>query len=181
MDEDLVYINRFKSGDLGGFEMLVKKYYNRSLNIANSLVFNVANSQDIVQEAFIKVYNNLSSFRGDSKFFSWLYRVVVNCSYDFLRKNKDKMISLEDPDCPDIACEKDSPDLLAGDLIKAALSKVPFRYRSAVILRDIEGLSYEDIGKALGVGVGTVESRIFRGRQILKDILVKRGVLKNVL
>lgn len=181
MDEDLGYITRFKSKDLGGFEMLVKKYQGRALNIAYSLTSNLSSAQDIAQEVFIKIYNSLQSFRAESKFSSWFYRIVVNSAYDFLRKNKYQPISLEDPACHGLFLIEKNPDPLAKELVEWALSKVPFKYRSALILREIEGLSYGDISKALGIGVGTVESRIFRGRKILKNILLEKGVLKDAL
>ncbi|MDD5665609.1 MAG: sigma-70 family RNA polymerase sigma factor [Candidatus Omnitrophica bacterium] len=181
MDEDSGYIARFKSGDLEGFEMLVKKYQGKALNIAYSLTSNLSSAQDVAQEAFIKIYNNLHSFRFESKFSSWFYRIVVNSAYDFLRKNKYQPISMEDPACPELSLIEENPDPLAKELVGWALSKVPFKYRSALILREIEGLSYGDISRSLGVGVGTVESRIFRGRKILKDILLEKGVFKDAL
>ncbi len=181
MDEDLGYIARFKSGDLEGFEMLVKKYQGKALNIAYSISSNLSSAQDIAQEAFIKIYSSLHSFRAESKFSSWFYRIVVNASYDFLRKNKYQPVSLEDSACHGLSLIEDNPDPLVKELVGWALSKVPFKYRSTLILREIEGLSYGDISMALGVSVGTVESRIFRGRKILKGILMGKGVLKDAL
>jgi RNA polymerase sigma-70 factor (ECF subfamily) len=181
MDQDLEYINRFKSGDLGGFEMLVKKYQNKALNIAYSFTSNIASAEDIAQEAFIKIYRNLKDFRAESKFSSWLYRIVVNSAYDFLRRNKHENLSLEDPGFEEPVDKRQSEDILAKELVSYALDKVPFAYRSAIILREVEGLSYQEIGKVLKIGIGTVESRIFRARQMLKEILVKKGVIKDEL
>jgi len=181
MDEDLEYIKRFKEGDLGGFEMLVKKYQNRALNIAYSLALNFSSAQDIAQEAFIKVYNNIALFRAESKFSSWLYRIVVNCSYDYLRKNKHQSIPLDDAIAVKLEYDAKTQDPFAKELVHWALSKIPLEYRSAVVLREIEGLSYEDISRALKIGIGTVESRIFRGRQLLREALLKRGVLKDAV
>ena len=80
MDDDLILIERFRAGDLGGFEMLVKKYQGKAVNIAYRLNPNVTNAQDIAQEAFIKVYEGLQYFRAESKFSSWFYRIVINCA-----------------------------------------------------------------------------------------------------
>ena len=181
MDQDLELINQFKAGDLGGFEMLVKKYQNRAINIAYALNHNVANAQDIAQEVFLKIYNNIGSFRGQSKFSSWFYRIVVNTSYDFLRRNRNKNISIDDESCPEIADSRKCEDSLAKELVKEVLEKVPFEYRSAIVLKEIEGLSYQEIADTLKISIGTVESRIFRARKMMKDILVKKGVFANEL
>lgn len=181
MDEDLEYIKRFREGDLGGFEMLVKKYQNRALNIAYSLALNLSSAQDIVQEAFIKIYNNISSFRNEAKFSSWLYRIVVNCSYDYLRKNKNQAFPIDDALLLSLADDSNPPDPLAKELVDWALSRVPFKYRSVIVLREIEGLSYGDISRVLKIGIGTVESRLFRGRQLLKESLIKKGVFKDAV
>jgi len=179
MDQDLELINQFKTGDLGGFEMLVKKYQNKAINIAYSLSRNSANAQDIAQEVFLKIYNNIDDFRFQSKFSSWFYRIVVNTSYDFMRRNKHKHISIDDDSCPELADCKISEDSLAKELVQELLGKIPFEYRSAVVLKDVEGLSYREISEALKISMGTVESRIFRAREIMKSILVKKGVLAD--
>jgi len=179
MDPDLELIERFKSGDLGGFEMLVKKYQNKSINLAYSLTQDSSGAQDIAQEAFIKVYENILKFRQESKFSSWLYRIVVNTAYDYLRKNKLLNVSLNDEACPEIIDTKIQEDILAKELVQSSLARIPFVYRSALILKEIEDLSYEEISKTLNVSIGTVESRIYRARQLLKEILIKKGVYKN--
>jgi len=181
MDDDLILIERFRAGDLGGFEMLVKKYQGKAVNIAYRLNPNVTNAQDIAQEAFIKVYEGLQYFRAESKFSSWFYRIVINCAYDFIRKNKRKLVQLEDCPSSELLYNQESGDCLAKELISWAIQKVPFKYRAALVLRELELLSYEDISVSLGISRGTVESRIFRGRQILKDILERKGVFKDEL
>lgn len=179
MDQDLELIERFKSGDLGGFEMLVKKYQNMTVNVACGLVGNLHDADDVAQEAFLKVYHNIDSFRAQSKFSSWLYRITVNCAYDHLRKHKQKAVSLDSFENFDIPDTKESGDILAKELVQAALQRIPYEYRSALVLKELEGLSYQEIAEALKISIGTVESRIFRGRSMLKDILTKKGVLKN--
>lgn len=179
MEEDSGLIAKFKEGSLEGFEMLVKKYHNRVINIANSFVGNASDAEDIAQEAFLKVYHNLDGFKAKAKFSSWLYRVTVNTAYDFLRGQKHKMVSLDDIGIADIGDKKEPADILTKELIQEALSKIPFEFRSALILREIEGLSYEEISQALKIRLGTVESRIFRARKMLKGILKRKGALKN--
>jgi len=177
MNEDNKLIQRFKNGELEAFEMLVKKYQNTAINIAYSLIGNRADAEDIAQESFIKVYRNINSFREEAKFSSWLYRIVVNNAYDFLRHKKDT-VALDE--IGDISSGlKESEDVLTKELIKDALAKIPFEYRSTLTLREIQGLSYEEIAQVLKIGIGTVESRLFRGRTMLKDILIKKGVLEN--
>jgi RNA polymerase sigma-70 factor (ECF subfamily) len=179
MDQDLELIAKFKSGDLGGFEMLVKKYQNMVVNVVYSLTANRHDAEDIAQDVFMKVYHNISSFRAEAKFSSWLYRIAVNTSYDYLRRNKLKPVSIDEFENFDIADTRQNGDLLAQELVQQALTKIPYEYRSALVLKEIEGLSYQEIAEALKISIGTVESRIFRGRQMLKDILSKKGVFKN--
>lgn len=179
MDQDLELINQFKSGKLEGFEMLVKKYYNRVINIIRSLTYDSHDAQDIAQEAFLKVYHQIDSFRNEAKFSSWLYRVTVNTAYDFLRRRKNNTVYLEDVDYERIVDQQDSGDILAKELVWDALKKVPFEFRSVLALREIEGLSYGEIAQALKIRIGTVESRLYRARQMLKNILAERGVFKD--
>ena len=179
-DKDLEFIERFKNGDLEGFEMLVKKYQDRVINIAYPLWGNACDAEDIAQEVFLKIYHRLNGFKAEAKFSSWLYRVTVNSTYDFLRKRRHKTASLEDIDSSEIVDKKIAPqDILACELIKDVLNKIPFEFRSALILKEIEGLYYEEIAQGLKIPTGTVEARIFRARQMLKNILLRKGVLKN--
>lgn len=174
MDEDLGLINKFKAGQMEGFEMLVKKYHNRLVNIANSLTGNTSDAEDIAQETFLKVYRNLNDFRNQAKFSSWLYRITLNTAYDHLRKNKHKNASLDEMDYSRIPDNKTSEDVLAKETLRKALDKIPFDFRSALILKEIEGLSYEEIAQALKIRLGTVESRIFRARRMLKNLLTRK-------
>lgn len=156
--------------------MLVRKYQNRVLNIIYSLVGRDRESEDIAQEVFLKVYHSLNSFKQDCQFFTWLYRIVVNTTYDFLRKRKgfvgdaaaleDLAAVYGDPREAVVKGEKE-------DLLKEALAKVPLKYKTALVFKDIEGLSYGQIAQILRCRIGTVESRIYRARQFLKDELLK--------
>jgi len=178
MDEDSLYIEEFLGGKEEGFEMLVRKYQDRVLNIVYSLIGQDRESEDIAQEAFLKVYHNLSSFKRQSQFSTWLYRIVVNTTYDFLRKRKNFISNKNTLESSLATCEGPKDALLIKErdaLIQKAIGKVPVKYRAAVVLKDIEGLSYVEISKVLHCSIGTVESRIYRARQFLKEELLRSG------
>lgn len=156
-----------------GFEMLVKRYQNSVLNIAYSLIGNKHQAEDIAQEVFIKVYKSIETFRGLSKISTWLYRITLNSSYDFLRRRK-KFVPLDEYG-PIQAPHTSSTDFLERkekkELVQKAIDGLPFKYRKVVVLKDIENLSYKDIANVLQCRIGTVESRLFRARKMLKNIL----------
>ncbi len=181
-NEDNLYIEQFLAGDEKGFEMLVKKYQNRALNIVYSLIGRDGESEDITQEVFLKVYRNLRSFRERSQFSTWLYRIVVNTTYDFSRRrrhfvNNEGILN-------NIASGRRGPgDTLLGKekerMIQMALKNVPFKFRVALVLKDIDGLSYIEIAGVLRCSIGTVESKIYRARKFLKtELLRSRGESK---
>ena len=124
----MALIAKFKEGSLEGFEMLVKKYHNRVINIANSLVGNASDAEDIAQEAFLKVYHNLDGFKAKAKFSSWLYRITINAAYDYLRKNKHRTSSIDEIDYADISENRNRQDMLAKEAIQGALNKIPFDF-----------------------------------------------------
>ncbi len=173
IEEDSLYIGQFIAGDEKGFEALVRKYQDRVLNIIYSLIRQDMESEDIAQEVFMKVYRSLKTFRQKSSFPTWLYRITVNTVYDFLRKRR-KFTGEPLTESSALDCQSPRDSLLAGEkdvMIREALLKVPFKFRAAVVLKDIEGLSYAEISSVLRCGIGTVESRIFRARQCLKGEL----------
>ena len=178
MDEDNLCIERFLSGDNEGFADLVRKYQDRVLNIVYSLIGRDRESEDIAQEAFLKVYHNLKTFRQNSKFSTWLYRIVVNTAYDFLRK-RENFVSDEVALQKSINIQNSPVDNLLKQekeaMLEKALVNVPLKFRTALVLKDIEGLSYKQISEVLGCGIGTVESKIYRARQFLKEELLKLG------
>ena len=148
---------------------------------------NSEDASDMTQEAFIKAFNSLQSFRGDSKFSVWLYRIVSNVCLDFLRsRNRRPTVSLsvEDDDGEDtqldVADESQSPELLLDrkltrESVRRGLDSLPPDYRQILLLREIQGFSYEEISKALHLEVGTVKSRIFRARKRLCSFLINDG------
>ncbi len=176
MDEDILYIEQFLGGEIRGFEMLVRKYQNRVLNIVYSLIGQDQESEDILQESFMKVYHNLKFFRRQSQFPTWLYRIVVNTAYDYMRRRKN-FISDEGILEMSASAAKGPRDVLLTQekeaMIQAALGNIPLKFRAAVVLKDIEGLSYAQISEILHCSIGTVESKIYRARQFLKNELFK--------
>jgi RNA polymerase sigma-70 factor (ECF subfamily) len=176
MDEDIRYIERFLAGEHAGFEALVKKYQSRVLNIVYSMIGRDRDCDDIMQDVFLKVYHHLRGFNRASRFSTWLYRIVANSVYDLLRRRKTLVL---DNDALETRASKDDDPqeaLLAKEreaMVQEALNRVPSAYRMAIVLKDIEGLSYEEISHVLRCRIGTVESKIFRGRQYLREAILK--------
>jgi len=174
-------------GDVNAFEVLVKEYEKNVYNLALRMTGNSEDAADMSQEAFIKAYNSLSSFRGDSKFSVWLYRIVSNVCLDYLRSRTRKptvSLSTENDDGEeielDIADETQSPEFLfdrrlTRDAVRRGLAALPPDHREILLLREIQGLSYEEIAAALELEAGTVKSRIFRARKKLCSFLIKDG------
>lgn len=178
MNEDNSYIAQFLAGEEEGFEILVMKYQNRVLNIVHSLIRQDRESEDIMQEVFLKVYRSLGSFKQRSQFSTWLYRIVVNTVYDFLRKRRNFVSNEGILEMSAVTCAGPRDALLIREkeaMIQKALLGIPLKFRAAVVLKDIDGLSYIEISEVLRCSIGTVESRIYRARQFLKEELFKLG------
>jgi len=186
-EQEAAVIERVLSGDVNAYEELVTAYDKNVYNLALRMVRNEEDAADMAQEAFIKAYNSLSNFRGDSKFSVWLYRIVSNVCLDFLRKQGKRStvsLSVEDSDGEDaqldIPDESQSPHQLLerklmGEAVRRALDELPEEHRQILLLREIQGLSYEEIAQALSLEAGTVKSRIFRARKKLCAFLLKDG------
>lgn len=186
-EQEAAIVRKVLGGDANAFETLVLEYEKNVYNIALRMTGNSEDAADMTQEAFIKAYNSLQSFRGDSKFSVWLYRIVSNVCLDFLRsKNRRPTVSLsvEDDDGEDaqldVADESQSPELLLDrkltrDSVRRGLDSLPPDYRQILLLREIQGLSYDEIAQALSLEVGTVKSRIFRARKRLCTFLIDDG------
>ena len=174
---DQILVERVKSGDKKAFDALVIKYQGRILNLISRFVHNPHDASDVAQEAFIKAYRALPKFRGDSAFYTWLYRIAVNTAKNFLasglRQPFDTAVDfneMEQTDHSDSLKEQTTPEslLLAHELqetIITAIEELPVDLRSAITLREIDGLSYEEIATVMECPVGTVRSRIFRARE----------------
>lgn len=190
-EQEAAIVRKVLGGDANAFETLVLEYEKNVYNIALRMTGNSEDAADMTQEAFIKAYNSLKSFRGDSKFSVWLYRIVSNVCLDFLRsKNRRPTVSLsvEDDDGEDaqldVADESQSPELLLDrkltrDSVRRGLDSLPPDYRQILLLREIQGLSYDEIAQALSLEVGTVKSRIFRARKRLCTFLIDDGNISD--
>ena len=174
-DKDLVLVRRAKRGDYKAFDLLVLKYQSRIAGLALTFVKDRHLAEDIAQESFIKAFKSLESFREESAFYTWLYRIAANTSKNYLTSKKRKKESSEEAsvDIFDIPGGDSPEEILAAnnlrEMIFESLSNLPEDIRTAISLREFEGLSYEEISEVLDCPIGTVRSRIFRGREIIQE------------
>ena len=178
-DGDQLLVERAQRGDRGAFDLLVLKYQQKILKLVMRFVRDPADALDVSQEAFIKAYRALPAFRGDSAFYTWLYRIAINAAKNhlaaFQRKPREQELDSQDPDyyASDARLrDEESPEGLVmqeqlRQTIARAMESLPDELRTAIMLREIEGLSYEEIAQAMDCPVGTVRSRIFRAREAI--------------
>jgi len=180
---DLSLVRRAKKGDYRAFDLLVLKYQSRVIATAFKYVKEKQLAEDIAQEAFIKSYKSIDSFREESTFYTWVYRITVNTAKNYLvsLKRRDEVVisdlSQDDSYYPE-KLDVDSPQevLKASelrDLIFETLSSLGEETRTALSLREFDGLSYEQIAEIVKCPVGTVRSRIFRGREMIEEVVGK--------
>lgn len=183
---EAVLIEKAKSGDEASFELLIQNCKTKAYNTALRYLRDEEDAMDVLQESLIKVFRHLDKFKGDSKFDTWVYRIVVNTCNDYLRKNKklrtnisfyrtdedgETMIEIPDtaPTPPEIFDAK-----LTTSCVMSCLNEIPKEQKEIIILRDIQGFSYEEIGEILNCSMGTVKSRINRARQKLKQSILEQ-------
>ncbi len=186
-EQEAAVIRRVLDGDANAFEDLVAAYEKNVYNLALRMTGNAQDAEDMAQEAFVKAYTSLPGFRGDSKFSVWLYRIVSNVCLDFLRRQNRRpasSLSLEDEDGEesqmDIPDESQSPEQLlerslTQEAVQRGLQSLSEEQRQILLLREIQGLSYEEIAETLDLEAGTVKSRIFRARKKLCAFLIADG------
>lgn len=174
---DQQLVERVKNGDKKAFDLLVMKYQQRIVNLVSRFVRNPADAMDVTQDAFIKAYRALPKFRGDSAFYTWMYRIAVNTAKNHLAVQARRPMDIEQDVSEIEQIEGDhalkdnaTPEHLLlrdeiQDCILKAIEELPEDLKIAITLREVEGLSYEDIAIAMDCPIGTVRSRIFRARE----------------
>ncbi len=180
-DTDQELVRRVKRGDRVAFDLLFSRYQHKILNLIGRYVRNPEEVEDVAQEAFIKAFRALPRFRGDSAFYTWLYRIAINTAKNHLvarsRRPPGQDVDIDDAqfmDGADQLRQGESPEAALArdelsDVIDGAISQLPEDLRSAVTLREFDGLSYEQIAEIMDCPVGTVRSRIFRAREAIDE------------
>ena len=197
-DSDLLLVRRAQAGEMRAFELLVLKYQRRVERLVGRMLRDPGLVEDVAQESFIRAYRALGQFRGDSAFYTWLYRIAVNTARkqiaELRRDPVQSMSSLESGDEDETSAgelalilqmaDAETPEAVLASkeiaqAVNAAMDDLPAELRQAITLREIEGLSYDEIARALDCPVGTVRSRIFRAREAIsariKPLLERQG------
>jgi len=180
---DMALVERVQRGDKSAYDLLVLKYQHRIAHLVSRYVHDPHETQDVTQEAFIKAYRGLKNFRGDSAFYTWLYRIAINTAKNHLvtmsRKISDTGIDAADAEqfeSGTLLRENATPEreMLTdeiGEVVRLAIERLPEDLRTAITLRELEGMSYEEIAQAMDCPIGTVRSRIFRAREAIDNDL----------
>ena len=184
VSDELMLVQRAKAGDVEAFEELVRRYDRNVFRIAQHITQNREDAEDVLQDAFLKAYENLEQFQGHSKFYTWLVRIAVNESLMKLRKRRtgktvsiDEDIQTEEGSMPrEIADWSPTPEQLYGqselaDILKKTIQGLPTGFRTVFVLRDVEGLSTEETAEMLNLSVPAVKSRLLRARLQLRERL----------
>jgi RNA polymerase sigma-70 factor, ECF subfamily len=191
-DDDLLIVQRVQAGDKLAFNLLVTKYHRRVARLLTRMVRNQEDIEDVVQETFIKAYRAIGNFRGDSAFYTWIYRIAINTAKNLLVTQGRRPSTLKESNDADgetfednaALSNIDTPESLyqtkqIGEAVNEAMADLPEELRSAIVMREIDGLSYEEIAEAMDCPIGTVRSRIFRARESIaakiKPLLEPKG------
>lgn len=183
-EADQALVERVQAGDQEAYGLLVAKYQRKLMRLISRLVRDPAEVEDVAQETFIKAYRALPNFRGDSAFYTWLYRIGINTAKNWLVANGRRAPTSTEVDSEeaesyaegDLLRDVDTPERLMmsrqiADTVNAAVERLPEDLRTAITLREIDGLSYEEIAQLMGCPIGTVRSRIFRAREAIAEKL----------
>ena len=188
-ERDRKLVDRVREGDQDAYRQLVERYQRRAHAIAIGIVGNHHDAEDLVQQAFLKAYKSLGSFRGQSSFYTWLYRIIFNLSIDLSRKayrrsergyedsaTIDSLAQQTDRDATTYLSQVDTPDQRlrrqeVRDRFKQALDKLSPEHRAVIVLREIEGLSYNEISDVVGCSKGTIMSRLHHARKRMQSML----------
>lgn len=182
---DALIVEQVQKGNSQAYNLLVIKYQHKIRDVALKFTNNQADASDIAQEAFIKAYRAIGSFRGECSFYTWIYRITVNTAKSFLESNSKHRYAVdvdapefESQDTQGVLTSNESPDrLIESDELKRvifkALNELPSDLKQAIMLREIEGKSYDEIAETMKTPIGTVRSRIFRARQFIEEQMAK--------
>ena len=185
VSSDQQLVERVQAGEKRAFDLLVLKYQHKIISLVGRYVKDHHEAMDVSQEAFIKAYRALANFRGDSQFYTWLYRIAINTAKNYLvsRSRRPPDVDVEaneygDYGSADVMADVDTPEnLMARDQLQdkvfATLDKLPEDLKTALTLREFEGMSYEEIAQVMDCPVGTVRSRIFRAREAIDKEVAK--------
>ncbi len=171
-------IEHCRQGDIAGLHVLFEMHRSKVLNLSWRMLGSQQDAEDVLQEIFLKVFDRIKNYRGDSAFSTWLYRMTTNHCLDILRRRKIlSFMGFEN--APEIADKKDSNkaiDLGFSPVIVKAIEKLPEKQKACLLMREMDDLSYEDIAKALNLSLGSVKSNIHRSKAFLKEALEKEGL-----
>jgi RNA polymerase sigma-70 factor (ECF subfamily) len=183
-DIDRQLVERAQHGDKAAFELLVEKYQRKLARLLSRFIRDPAEVEDVTQEAFIKAYRALPAFRGDSAFYTWLYRIGINTAKNYLMAMGRRAPTSTEVEAEDAEGFEDGEQLRdintpesvllskeIAETVNATIEKLPEELRKAIQMREIEGMSYEDIAQAMDCPIGTVRSRIFRAREAIAEQL----------
>jgi RNA polymerase sigma-70 factor, ECF subfamily len=184
--DDLALVKRCRDGDKQAFQELVERYQRRAYSVAYGMLKDRDEAMDVAQEAFVKVYKYLDHFKGDSSFYTWLYRIVTNLAIDARRRKAPEMDPVEFDEKVEHEANEEAgmlstrlgsnpqKALMRQELVEKiqdALSQIPEKHRAILLLREVEGMSYEDLARTLNIRKGTVMSRLFHARKKIQKIL----------
>ncbi len=178
--KDILLIEKFKKGDESVFDRLVLKYQDKLYNLCRHMLGNADDAEDAAQDTFIKAYRNLSNFRPEVSFYTWLYRIAVNTCLDYRKRPFFESLFRKSDEGEryylETASDEPSPEKLyeskqLGLALSKSLGKLSLKLRTVIILKEIEDLSYEEMAEVLDISIGTVKSRLSRAREELKKLL----------
>ncbi|MCU0938936.1 MAG: RNA polymerase sigma factor RpoE [Burkholderiaceae bacterium] len=183
-DIDQAIVERVQRGEKRAFDLLVTKYQRKIFRLLSRLIRDPGEIEDVAQEAFIKAYRALPNFRGESAFYTWLYRIAINTAKNHLvaqgrrapTSTETEVEDAENFDDADGLRDVNTPDAVmmsrqVGEAVNRAIDRLPEDLRTAIVLRELEGLSYEEIAESMNCPIGTVRSRIFRAREAIANEL----------